>query len=154
MTDPVVTACRRAVADSLQVLRGAVEGLPIAALNRRPAGEETNSIAVLVTHALHATRFLMMVGLGLPVPARDRSREFAVDDADATGLLTEIDLVGAEVLAMLDTAGEVDWAAARGFRRADGSRAEFTAAWGVIHAVDHLRGHADEAALTRHIVAD
>lgn len=153
MTDPVAAACRRAVSDSFQVLRGAVEGLPAETLNRRPAGEETNSIAVLVTHALHATRFLMMVGLGLPVPARDRSAEFAVHDADATGLLTEIDLVGAEVLAMLDAADQVDWAAARGFTRADGSRAEFTAAWGVIHAVDHLRGHADEAALTRHVVA-
>jgi hypothetical protein len=27
-----------------------------------------------------------------------------------------------------------------------------TAAWALIHGIDHLRGHADEAALTRHVV--
>lgn len=153
MTDPMIAACRRSVSDSFDVLRGAVAGLPVEILDLKPAGADTNSIAVLVTHAMNATRFLMIVGLGLPQPPRDRQAEFAVAGADADTLATTIDVIGGEILGMLDAAGTEDWAANRGFTRANGSRAEGTAAWWMIHAVEHLRGHADEAALTRHVLA-
>jgi hypothetical protein len=149
--DPIIAAARRAVADSIEVLRTAVAGADPAALNRRPAGEQTNSIAVLATHALMSTRMHLSLALGLPAPARDRGAEFATV-ADAERLLESIESVGAECLELLDGADPVDWGATRSLTRADGTTAEMTAAWALVHGVDHLRGHADEASLTRHVV--
>jgi hypothetical protein len=149
--DPITSAARRAVADSIEVLRTAVTGADASLLNRRPAGDQTNSIAVLATHALMSTRMHLKLALGLPVPARDRGAEFATV-ADAGPLLELIETVGAECLDLLDRAGAVDWGANRSLTRADGTTAEMTAAWALIHGVDHLRGHADEASLTRHVV--
>jgi hypothetical protein len=152
--EPIAAAARRAAADSFEVLRTAVSGLDAAILNRRPAGEETNSIAVLATHAMMSTRMHVHLALGLPVPPRDRPAEFATQTPGAEPLLDLIATIGAECLAVLDGAGGVDWGATRTFTRADGTTAEMTAAWALVHGVDHLRGHADEAALTRHILTD
>jgi hypothetical protein len=152
MPDAVIAAARRAAVDSFAVLSAAVTGLDAAALNTRPAGEDTNSIAVLATHAVRSTRHLFGVAAGLPPVPRDRPAEFAARAADPESLLDLITQLGAECLAVLDGAGEIDWSVTRTFTRADGTVAEMTAAWALIHGVDHLRGHADEAALTRHIV--
>jgi hypothetical protein len=152
MSDAVITAARRAAADSFAVLTAAVTGLDGAALNARPAGESTNSIAVLVTHAMRSTRQLLGVAAGLPPVPRDRPAEFAAAVDGPQPLLALITTVGAECLAVLDGAGTVDWAAQRTLTRADGTVAEMTAAWALIHGIDHLRGHADEAALTRQVV--
>lgn len=151
MSDPIIAAARRAVADSIEVLRSAVTGADPSALNRRPGGEQTNSIAVLATHALMSTRMHLNLALGLAVPVRDRGAEFATV-ADSGPLLELIEAVGAECLELLERAEVVDWGATRTHTRGDGSTAEMTAAWALIHGVDHLRGHADEASLTRHIV--
>lgn len=151
MPDPIIAAARRSVADSIEVLRAAVTGADGAALNRRPAGEETNSIAVLTTHALLSTRMHLHLALGLAAPPRNRPAEFAAT-ADTGPLLEMIQTLGTECLALLDGAGAIDWAAVRSFTRADGTSMEMTAAWALIHGIDHLRGHADEASLTRHLV--
>lgn len=151
MTDPIVAAARRAIAEAVVVLRGAVTGLDHSALDRRPAGPDTNSLAVLSTHALNATRFLVSLAVGAPLPDRNRPAEFATSAVD-TDLPALIERLAADTLSVLDDAGSVEWGAVRTFTRGDGSRAEMTAAYALIHAVDHLRGHADEAALTRHLV--
>lgn len=134
------------------MLRNAVTGLDAATLNRRAAGEETNSIAVLTTHALMSTRMHVHVALGLPVPTRDRPAEFATNATGPEPLLNLIDTVGGECLTVLDGATTVDWGAVRTFTRGDGTKAEMTAAWALVHGIDHLRGHADEAGLTRHVL--
>lgn len=152
MPDAISSAVHLAVSDALDVLRRSVAGLDSEALNWEPAGPETNSIAVLTVHALAATRLLIHLGLGLEQPPRDRPAEFATVADDAPGLLAHIDANGAACLALLETAPDsVDWSAPRRMVRADGSSTERSAAFWIIHAADHLRGHADEAALTRHV---
>ncbi|MCH7809604.1 MAG: hypothetical protein IH863_03380, partial [Chloroflexi bacterium] len=47
MTDSITLSARFVLKEALGELRAAVEGVPAGALNWRPAGEETNSIAVL-----------------------------------------------------------------------------------------------------------
>ena len=151
MTDPIIEAARGALADGFDTLRRAAEGLPAEALNWRPAGDETNSIAVLTTHAAHATRLLLHLVAALPLPPRDRPAEF-VATADGPGpLLHLVDTLGAECLAVLDSVGEVEWAGRRQRGRDGGEIVEMSAAGALIKAVTHLRGHADEAALTRHM---
>jgi len=152
MSDPIIAAARRAAAEAFAVLRTAVDGLDATALNARPAGADTNSIAVLTTHAAKSARFLLGIAVGQPPVPRDRPAEFATTVTGPEALLGIIDLARAESLAALDEAGSVDWSTTRTFPRADGTTAEMTAAWALIHGIDHLRGHADEAALTRHVV--
>jgi hypothetical protein len=153
MTDPIIAAARRAAADSFDVLRAAVSGLDATALNAKPAGDDTNSIAVLATHAMSATHVLLRVAVGLPELPRDRAAEFAAYAPGPEPLLAMIDSIGADSLAVLDGAGTVDWSASRHRTRGDGTTSEMPAAYALIHGIDHLRGHADEASLTRHLVA-
>jgi len=152
MPDPVLEAARKAIAGGTEVLRRAVSDLPAEALNWRPANpEDTNTIAVLATHAMHSTRVLLTMAAGLPPAERDRPGEFtAVADGPET-LLALIDRLAAECGALLDAGEGVDWAALRQRRRDDGSLSEMTAGEALLFAVTHLRGHADEAALTRHL---
>ena len=150
MPDPILEAARRAVAQGADTLRRAVGDLPAEALNWRPAGPDTNSIAVLTTHAMHATRILATMAAGLPAPARDRAAEFAAVADGAEALLALIDILAAECATILNACEGVDWSTPRTRRRDDGSIVEMTAAEALLFAVTHLRGHADEAALTRH----
>lgn len=151
MADPIISAARRFVAGGFSTLRSVVEEVAAEALNWKPAGEETNSIAVLVTHAAHSTRMLLAMALGLPMPPRDRPAEFAAHAEDGGSLLRLVDDLSAECLATLDGAGPVDWGALRQRRRDDGEVVRIPAAEALFYAVEHLRGHADEASLTRHL---
>lgn len=150
MTDPILSAARRFIAGGFSTLRSVVEAVPPEALNWRPAGEETNSIAVLVTHAAYSTRMLLAMALGLPMPPRDRPAEFAAAAEGGESLLGLVDGLSAECLALLDDAGPIDWATRRQRKRDGGEVVEIPAAEALFHAVEHLRGHADEASLTRH----
>lgn len=150
MADPIISAARRFVDGGFSTLRSVVEAVPAEALDWRPAGEETNSIAVLVTHAAYSTRLLLAMALGLPLPPRDRAAEFAARSEGGEALLSLIDDLSAECLGMLDDAEPIDWGALRERRRDGGEVVQIPAAEALFHAVDHLRGHADEASLTRH----
>lgn len=152
MSDPFITAARRLFDDAVGVLRDAVTGADAAVLNTKPAGDDTNAIAALVAHALGAARLLVAVAVDAPHPHRDRPGEFATTVPGPEALLAMIDAQVVEVTATLDRALAVDWSATRSFPRADGSTAEMTAAFALMHAIDHLRGHADEASLSRHVL--
>ncbi len=76
MTDTFLTSVRFVVQQDLADLLAAVDGLPGEALDWQPAGADTNSIAVLVTHVLHSTRSWLSVVVGAPLPDRDRESEF------------------------------------------------------------------------------
>ena len=151
MDDPIIEAARRAMDQACDTLRGAVGGMPVEALNWRPAGAETNSLAVLTTHAMYSTRLLLHMAIGLPLPPRDRPAEFAATAAGAATLLDLVDALAADCAAVLEAAGSIDWGTLRRRHRDDGSIVEMPAADALFHAVEHLRGHADEAALTRHV---
>lgn len=151
MTDPLLAAARGAVRSGFATLRRVADGLPPEALNWRPAGPETNSIAVLATHAAASTRLLLHLALGLPDPERDRDAEFAAVAADAPSLLGVVEGLAADCEAAFEAARPLDWAEPRRRTRSDGEVVEVTAAHLLVQAVEHLRGHADEASLTRHV---
>ncbi|MFH1329462.1 MAG: DinB family protein [Actinomycetota bacterium] len=150
MSDPVLEAARRAVAQGEDTLRRVVRGLPTEALNWKPAGPDTNSITVLATHGMHATRVLLCMAAGLPAPARGRAAEFGATADEPLSLLALIDRLAGECDTILGTCKGIDWSTPRQRRRDDGSILEMSAAEALLFAVTHLRGHADEAALTRH----
>jgi hypothetical protein len=152
--DPTIEAARRILDDSLTELRAAVDGCTADRLNRRPAGEETNGLAVLATHALHSTRAWLSLALGAPLPFRDRPAEFAVVVEDPAGFLATFDALASECRALLAPGvsfdpgleGKAPW-------RPGGLADEpVTAAWALIHALAHLREHVGHAQLTRQVV--
>jgi len=146
--DPTIEAARGFVDESLTSMRAAVAGAPADALNRRPAGDDTNAVAVLVVHAVNSTRWWLSVARGLPLPERDRPSEFLTTVADADELLALFDPVAADCRALLDTDAMFDPGAIREDPR-DGE--QVTAAWALIHAVEHLREHVAHAELTRQV---
>jgi len=151
--DAITAACLDMLSTNAADLRATVNGLSAEALNWTPA-PETNSIAVLVNHAVTATHRLVESALtGTMNQGRYRAEErtpaFATTGADAAGLLARIDLLD-ETIAMLtaggdaaDYAGEIRWIGDDGGPR--------TRAWSLIHALEHLREHVGHAQLTRQL---
>jgi uncharacterized protein DUF664 len=150
-SDPTIEAARGFVDESLDSMRAAVAGASPDALNRRPAGEDTNPVAVLVAHAASSTRWWLSIALGLPLPERDRPAEFLTTVADADELLGSFDPIAAECRALLDTDMVFDAGAIREDPR-EGE--QVTAGWALIHAVEHLREHVAHAELTRQLWQD
>ena len=151
-TDPVLASARYLVGESLKELRSSIEGLPVEALNWRPAGDATNSMAVLAIHTVYATRLWLSMAMGAPLPGRDRDSEFRVSVADSAALLWLVDELSKDCLAVLRSAEEVDWTAMRKTHGRGGDASpEVTAAFALVHATEHLRGHVDQMALTRQL---
>ena len=150
MADPVFTAARDVLDDGLDELRRSIAGATPELLNRRPAGEDTNSIAVIVTHALHGTRAWLSLAAGVEPPPRDRPAEFRtlVEDADAFAAF--VGSMSADCRALVDTdasfepdlLGTPTWT----------DRQQVTAAWALLHALEHLGEHAAHAQLTRQVL--
>lgn len=153
MTDPTIEAARDILADSLVELRKAVEGCTAGELNARPGDDDTNALAVLVTHAMHSTRSWLSLATGAPLPERDRPSEFRVVIDDAATFKTWLDAMGDECRSLLGgdvtfdpgAVGEAPW-------RAYGSDEPVTAAWALLHALEHLREHVGHAQLTRQLL--
>jgi uncharacterized damage-inducible protein DinB len=148
MTDPILSSARYVVDESLRDLRTAIEGLPGEALDWRPAGAETNSVAVLATHVLHSTRWWLSVAIGTPLPDRDRESEFRVAANDAAALLALVDAMSEDCRRLLASVQEVDWAA---LRPIDGDPREAAPAFALLHAIGHLREHVGHIGLTRQL---
>jgi Protein of unknown function (DUF664) len=147
--DPMLQAAASIVDESLEAMRGAIVGASADQLNRRPAGEETNPVAVLVVHALSSTRWWLSVALDQPLPERDRPSEFLTAVGSADELLEAFDPLAADCRALLSLDVAFDPGAIREDPR-DGDRV--TAAWALLHAVEHLREHVGHAELTRQLV--
>jgi uncharacterized damage-inducible protein DinB len=152
MTDIFLTSVRFVVKQDLADLVAAVDGLPGEALDWKPAGADTNSIAVLVTHVLHSTRSWLSVAVGAPLPDRDRESEFRVKSDDAKALADFMHNFSRQIMALLDNAGEVDWSATRKTHARPGNAPEqVPASWAVLHAIEHLREHIAHVGLTRQL---
>lgn len=151
MTDPFLVAARKVVTESFDELRRSIDGLPGAVLDWQPAGADSNSLAVLVTHSMNSTRLWMRVAVGLPLPKRDREAEFRAKSTDPAALLAMIDELAVDTTTALDSVESVDWASLEPWTRASGEVVEFTKAYALIHGIEHLRGHVDQASLTRHL---
>jgi hypothetical protein len=147
-TDPTIEAARGVVDTSLDSMRAAIAGASADALNRRPAGDDTNAVAVLVVHAVSSTRWWLSMALGQPLPERDRASEFLTTVSSADELLEVFDPIAADCRALLDTDAAFDAGAIREDPRDD---EQVTAAYALIHAVEHLREHVAHAELTRQL---
>jgi hypothetical protein len=148
-SDPTIEAARGVVDASLDSMRSAIAGASADPLNRRPAGDDTNAVAVLVVHAVNSTRWWLSMALAQPLPERDRGSEFLTTVSSVEELLGMFDPVAADCRALLDTGATFDAGAIREDPR-DGE--QVTAAYALIHAVEHLREHVAHAELTRQVL--
>jgi len=148
--DPILTSARDALRRSRDDTRAAIDGLPPDALNWRPAGDDTSSIAAIANHALTSTRQWLCVAVDAPLPDRDRPTEFEYTSRDAAELLAFVDGLFEDCLSLADKSREVDWGALR--KHWDPGRDfELLAAWALLHALEHLREHVGQMALTRQL---
>jgi hypothetical protein len=150
VTDPTIEAARDILDESLRELRTTLQGCTADDLNRRPLGEATNGLGVLATHAMGSTRSWLSLAVAAPLPERDRDGEFlvVVDDPDA--FLASFDDLAARCRELLD--GEVAYdpgVRATAPWRTYRSDEPVTAAWALLHALEHLREHVGHAQLTR-----
>ena len=150
--DPTIEALRAVLEESLDEIRRGIADLSVAELNAGPAGGDTNSIAVIVTHALGATLSWLSLAMGAPLPPRDRPAEFRTVADDGFGSWTEGMI--ARVLSVLDGAtwdparmGTPDWSP-RLVKEPE------TAAYAAAHALAHLGEHVGHLHMTREVLAD
>ena len=147
MTDPTIEAAREIFDESVDHLREAIEGLPPDVLAWRPAGEDSNPITVLAVHGMHSSRWWLTIARGLPLPERDRPSEFVAESASDSALLSFVDAMAAECRARLDTTEAFDPAAIRPLPEGE----PVSAAWALLHALEHFREHVAQAQLTRQL---
>jgi uncharacterized damage-inducible protein DinB len=151
MTDHILEAARTLVGASLDEMQTSIEGLPVEALNWRPAAD-ANSIAAIATHSLLATRLWLRMAMGLPLPERDRDAEFHAAPSDAHEFLRFVANGSNECMEALHSADAVDWPVMRETQgRGGDAPAEVAAGYAVVHATEHLRGHVDQVSLMRQL---
>lgn len=152
-SDPFISAALAVLGDVLGDLRPSIAGAPPEALNWRPAGDDTNSIAVLAVHSLGSTRSWLAVAVAAPLPDRDRPSEFVAKSDDAETLLAFVERMAQECTTLLEAANVADWATERETHARSSADASerVTAAWALIHAMEHLREHVGQMALTRQL---
>ncbi len=147
-SDPTLWAARELVDESLAALRETVAGLDPGLLDRRPAGEDTNSIAVLTVHALNSARWWLNFATGAELPERDRDSEFRFTAGSADDLLSFFDRMWSDIRAALEV-GTYE----PGATRVDpGDGETLTFAWALLHGTEHLREHVAHAQLTRQVL--
>jgi hypothetical protein len=154
VTGPIIAAARDILTDSLGELRKALEGCTADQLNRRPAGDGTNCLAVLATHALGSTRSWLSLATGSTLPERDRDAEFLVVVRDADAFIRDVDSMSERCRSLL--AGDPSYDGSRVGTapwRTYGADQPVTAAWALLHALEHLREHVGHAQLTRDVIA-
>jgi uncharacterized damage-inducible protein DinB len=152
MTDALLQSATYVVKEDLKDLREALAGLPGEALDWKPAGEDTNSIAVLVTHVLHSTRSWLCVAVGAPLPDRDRDSEFKVKSDDAEAIAAFVEDFSSQITALLENAGDVDWSVVRMAHARPGDKDQrVPATWALLHGIEHLREHIAHIGLTRQL---
>jgi hypothetical protein len=150
--DTILPSAQYVLRDSLKEFREAIDGLPVEALNWEPAGADTNSIAVLTTHALHSTRSWLSVAMGAALPERDRDSEFLVSASDPSTLLSFFDDFAGQCAGLLNSDAAIDWGATRKTHARPGQAPEeVPAAFALIHALSHLREHVAHVGLTRQL---
>jgi uncharacterized damage-inducible protein DinB len=153
--DPTLAAARDLFDDAILQMRSSVEGASDETVNRRPAGDDTNSIAVLVTHSMLSTRMWLACSIGTASPERDRPTEFRTS-AGADELLSFIDRTTEECRSILAAEERFEPGAEREEPPTSpedlptGERT--TAAWALMHALEHLHEHAGQASLTRQVL--
>lgn len=150
MGDAFVEAARVTFAESADALIEGVSGRSAEHLNWSPPWGETNSMAVIATHAFGSARSWFACAMGAALPERDRDAEFlAVIDAPdvfVAGLVA----VRTDCEAYLaPDAPAIGWGELRPTHaRARVAADEETGSWAMIHALEHVREHVGQLWLT------
>lgn len=148
--DPILQAARIILRTARDDMRADIEGLPPEAINWAPRGEDTNSIAVIAHHAWHSTRTWLAIAVGEEPPERDRDSEFEVEYEGAEALLAMIEDLSEQCLGLISRERRVDWGELR--KHWDGTQdIQLSAAWALLHPIEHLREHVGHIGLTRQI---
>jgi len=150
MPDPHLTSARAVLRAAREDIPAAIDGLPTDALNWRPTPEDSNSIAVLAIHSLTSTRTWLAVAVDEPLPSRNRDAEFEAIARKPAELLHFVDSATAVCLDLVSKERTVDWSALRRHwaREQD---VQPSAAWALLHALEHLREHVGQISLTRQL---
>ena len=152
MPDPILVAAQHILKAAVDDVRGSIYGASSDALNVRPAGEDTNSIAVLAVHSMTSTRSWFSVAVGAPLPQRDRPSEFRASTSGAVDLIAFVEAMQGDCLRLVDEGQSVDWGATRTTHaRPNGAVERVSAAWALLHALEHLREHTGQMLLTRQL---
>jgi hypothetical protein len=145
MMEAVATAFVTRLGELVKGFQGALEGLPAEALDWSP-GSQMNSLTVLATHAAAATRYLIGDVIGGVPSGRVREAEFRATGGDAAALaarLVEAATFAEDVVANL-SAEELG-----AERFSPQHKGNYTVAWCMFRALDHLAEHMGHAQLTR-----
>ncbi len=150
MPDPHLTSARAVLRAAREDIHAAIDGLPTDALNWRPTPEDSNSIAVLAIHSLTSTRTWLAIAVDEPLPSRNRDAEFEATARKPAELLHFVDSATAVCLDLVSKERSVDWSALRR-HWAQEQDAQPSAAWALLHALEHLREHVGQISLTRQL---
>lgn len=146
----MIDALREVLDESCDEIRRGIDGLTVGELNEVPAGGESNSIAVIVTHALASTTSWLSLAMGAQLPERDRAAEFRTVAGEGFPARTE-EMI-ARCLGVLDTG---EWDPARvGTPNWNPTLATEprTAAYALAHALAHLGEHVGHLHMTRDLL--
>jgi hypothetical protein len=127
-------------------MRQVLAGLPLAALDWRPA-VEMNSLAVLATHVAGSERYWVGEVAGGDPAHRDRPTEFRIYGLNEVELTARLDATLAHTRMVLEklTLPELE------LRRQAGDRGEVTVAWALFHNLQHVGTHLGHMQLTRQL---
>jgi uncharacterized damage-inducible protein DinB len=125
----------------------AIEGLPSAVLDWVP-GPDMNSIAVLVVHTAGAERYWVGDVVARDSSGRDRAAEFRVQGLDTATLKQRLDDTLAHTRGVLEGLTPQDLSVVCISPR-DGR--EYTAAWALVHALEHTAMHVGHIQITRQL---
>lgn len=149
MSDIFSATARDIFDETAAAMRSAIAGASPEVLNRKPGGEDTNSITVLAVHAMHSTRWWLCVAVGAPLPARNRDDEFVTTMPDDAALLLFFDGMVIDCQRLFDGATVDDWSEQA---QLDDDEGEVSRAWALLHALEHLGEHTGQIQLTRQLL--
>jgi uncharacterized damage-inducible protein DinB len=152
MPDPILIAAQHILKTAVADMRTSIDGVMPEALNWRPAGDDTNTIAVLAVHSMTSTRSWFSVAVGAPLPERDRPSEFRATASGPDDLIAFIEDMQRDCAKLLDEGQDVDWSAVRTTHaRPNDASERVSAAWALMHALEHLREHTGQILLTHQL---
>jgi len=153
VSDPIIAGARAVLDEALDELRAVIVSLDADTLNRLPLPDDTNSLAVLVVHALASTRSWLSLATGADLPPRERDAEFRTVVVDPALFLADVDQVAAACRALLDPGIAFDPERRGVAPWVTGELADqpVTAAWALLHALTHIHEHVGHAQLTRQL---
>jgi hypothetical protein len=134
-----------------QAIREQISDLEPATLGWSP-GEDTNSIAVLVTHVIGSEMEAVRTLAGVESD-RVRAKEFEVRGADAKGLLSLVDHADATLDELAPSIGAAQLTAEH-VRRASLDKRPRPGVYVLMHSLAHAREHLGQLMLTSQLAAD